>query len=59
MKSLTDFTEKLSSMDDQQFKIYMDELIQNCKPVIKHNQDNLLNGNAIEEFKKWIREIHQ
>lgn len=59
MKSLTDFTEKLSSMDDQQFKIYMDELIQNCKPIIKHNQDNLLSGNAIEEFKKWTREIHQ
>jgi hypothetical protein len=58
-RSIADYTSKLSKMSDAEYSAYIEKLQIKCLPIIQHNQDNFKTGQLIENFKKWIKEIHQ
>jgi hypothetical protein len=58
-RSITELTNRLSAMSDEEYKTYMDQFYQECLPIIKHNQDNFKTGQVIENYITWIKEIHQ
>jgi hypothetical protein len=58
-RSIIDYTAKLALMDNTEYSEYMNKLHRKCLPITVHNQDNFKTGQVIENFKKWIKEIHQ
>jgi hypothetical protein len=59
LRSITDFTDKLAKMSDDEYAAFMEQLHIDSKDIIEHNQNNFLSGNLITNFIKWIQEIHQ
>jgi hypothetical protein len=58
-RSITKFTDCLATMSDEEYEAAMEQLYNDSKDTIIHNQNNFLSGNVILNFIKWIKEIHQ
>lgn len=59
LRSITNFTDRLSKMSNDEYETFMEQLRIDSKDIIEHNQNNFLSGNLITNFIKWIQEIHQ
>lgn len=58
-RSITNFTDKLANMSDDEYESFMEQFHKDSKDIVDHNRHNLLSGNAILYFIKWIKEVHQ
>jgi len=59
LRSLIEFTDRLAKMSNEGYASCMEQFYINSKDIIEHNQQNFQTGQVIENYIKWIKEIHQ